>query len=189
VSNGTLKMTFVSDWEWRTQTGPPPAGKISSNTGNWTGVTTLIVSAKDYDGEDTSADISALLPGDTVKIEHLTDPAIFSNWTVSAAPVKAAGGYFTLSVSPGAVQGVPQANTLMQVTLTYTQLPGPSPESALYWVLTGSDLVQLQHSADKLILAGFEPLGSLNASGTTPTYHQAFWRQNATARFVTERPQ
>ena len=181
--------TFSSDWEWRTQTAvPPPNGKASSNTGNWTGVTTLILSAKNHYGEDMSADINTLLPGDTVKIEQKSDAAIFSNWTVSAAPIDNAG-YYAVTVSAGAVQGTPQANTLMRVTLTHVQVPGPSPESALYWVLTGPDLALLQQNADKLILAGFQPLGTLSAIGSTPTYYQAFWRQDAVPRFLeTTRP-
>lgn len=117
---------YTYDWQWRVQTSlPPPQKTCGSNTGSWSGATSMYLSPINYSGADCSATIRLLKANDTIRIEHKTDASIWSLWTLAIGPVEYPGSFTFPSLSL-ASQGAPADNTVYRITFTTGVSPAAS---------------------------------------------------------------
>ena len=123
VAEAPEELAAGATWIWNSQAPPPSSGQVRTDSRDWLGAKLLHVDRRLDDGSDVSATLAQVLAGDTVRLEHQTDPTRFARYTVQGNPTRVADAYqYPVSYLDGGGT-LPNSGTRIVVTNT----PGPGP--------------------------------------------------------------
>lgn len=104
-------------WVWNTQTLPPIAGQVRTNTGAWNTATSLMIYGADNGGTSAIAALAQVQAGDTFKLQHNTDATRWATLQAQSAGIPASG-YYTFPVQYKSGAGtLPNSSTQVAVSV------------------------------------------------------------------------
>jgi hypothetical protein len=109
-------------WTWRSQPPPAATAELHSNSGDWPTAVTLVLSAIDLDGTESSAVFGALAAGDTISLAQAANSATY---TLSGAATGNADQTWSLPVTYASGSGTGANNTAVNVSITVATPPTP----------------------------------------------------------------
>jgi len=105
-------------WVWNTQTLPPIAGQVRTNTGKWNDATTLLIWIADNAGNNVAAALAQVQTGNTFKLAHNTDPTRWATLQATSAGTLF-GSYYSFPVRySGGAGNLPNSGTQVSVNQT-----------------------------------------------------------------------
>jgi len=105
-------------WVWNTQTTPPIAGQVRTNTGTWNTATSLLIWNSDNAGNNVGAALAQVKPGDTFKLAHNTDPTRWATLQADSAGISFSTYYSFPVHYTGGAGNLPNSSTQVSVAQT-----------------------------------------------------------------------
>jgi len=117
VTDEPTQLAVIGNWVWNSQAPPPISGQVRSDNRAWVGAALLAIDYRTDAGLDMSATIAGFKVGDTLRLEHNTDPSRWARYSVLAVPIRVVD-HFQIPVSYDGGSGiVPNSGTRILLTL------------------------------------------------------------------------
>lgn len=111
-----IQMPALGSWLWNSQLPPPLSGQVRTDSRDWVGATQLNIDRRMSGGSDVSSVLAGVLVGDSIRMEHQTDPTRSAQFRVLAAPTRVVDAYQYQVLYQGGEGAIPNSGTRIALT-------------------------------------------------------------------------